>query len=133
MYNSAPINNWYKPKLLIETAGHATVTLQVDKKFFHAAQSIHGSVYFKLLDDAAFFAANSLDDKFFVVTASFTTHLLRPVNEGLLTAIGNIQHESSRLIIAESKIIDAKNRLIAVGNGSFMTSKVPLSEKIGYA
>jgi hypothetical protein len=36
------------------------VTGLVRPDFFHAAHAVHGSVYFKALDDAAFFAVASL-------------------------------------------------------------------------
>ena len=36
------------------------ISLNITEKYFHALGAIHGSVYFKLLDDAAFFAASSV-------------------------------------------------------------------------
>jgi acyl-coenzyme A thioesterase PaaI-like protein len=35
----------------------------------HSIHAVHGSVYFKALDDAAFFAVNSLVEDVFVLTA----------------------------------------------------------------
>ena len=37
----------------------------------HAAGAVHGSYYFKVLDDACYFAANSLVSDVFVLTVSF--------------------------------------------------------------
>jgi len=37
-----------------------------------------------------------------------------------------------RLIIAESKIIDENDRLIAQGTGTFLKGNFPLDEKVGY-
>ena len=37
--------------------GTAEIGLTISKKYFHSLGSIHGSVYFKLLDDAAFFCS----------------------------------------------------------------------------
>ena len=34
--------------------------MPIKKDYFHALEAIHGSVYFKILDDAAFFAAQSV-------------------------------------------------------------------------
>jgi len=36
----------------------AEVFLLAEPKFFHPSNSLHGSVYFKMPDDAAFFAVN---------------------------------------------------------------------------
>ncbi len=94
----------------------------------HAAGALHGSVYFKLLDDAAFFAANSLESKVFLLTASFNVHLIRPVSEGRITAHGRLTERTSRLFFAESKLKDAAGRLIGAGSGTFARSKIVLSE-----
>ena len=64
MYLSAPINNFYSPSIEI-SEGHAVIEFAVRDDFFHAADSIHGSIYFKALDDAAFFAVNSIVLDFF--------------------------------------------------------------------
>lgn len=38
--------------------GEAEVSIEVGRELFHASGAVHGSVYFKLLDDAAFFAVH---------------------------------------------------------------------------
>ena len=68
MYRAAPANEYFRPDISIEE-GTAEVRLVVRPDFFHAASAVHGSVYFKLLDDATFFAASSLVDDVFVLTA----------------------------------------------------------------
>jgi acyl-coenzyme A thioesterase PaaI-like protein len=72
MYLAAPINEFYDPRIQVSEAA-ATAEIELAKRFFHSAATVHGSVYFKMLDDAAFFAANSLEREFFVLTTSFTT------------------------------------------------------------
>ena len=47
------------------------IDLTISDKYFHALNAIHGTVYFKLLYDAAFFAANSVVKDVFVLTSSF--------------------------------------------------------------
>ena len=60
MYLSAPIHKDLYKGISIHVANEqAEIALLVEPKFFHAAHAIHGSVYFKMLDDAAFFAVNS--------------------------------------------------------------------------
>jgi acyl-coenzyme A thioesterase PaaI-like protein len=59
--------------------GEAVITLPVRSDLFHAAGALHGALYFLALDNAAFFAVNSLVEDVFVLTTSFTTYLTRPV------------------------------------------------------
>ncbi len=78
-YLAAPINAFYGPDIEV-SEGEARVGMTM----FHAAGAVHGSVVFKMLDDAAFFAAASLERTSFVVTTTFTTYLTRPVSSGRL-------------------------------------------------
>ncbi|HET7453455.1 MAG TPA: PaaI family thioesterase [Thermoanaerobaculia bacterium] len=131
MYAAAPINRFYEPVLRI-SEGKAELTIPVKPDFFHAANAVHGSVYFKALDDAAFFAANSLVFDVFVLTASFNVYLTRPVSEGELRAAGTVVHRSRNLVVAEAMLTDASNRQIARGSGTFMPSRIALTPGIGY-
>ena len=131
MYLSAPANEYFKPDIRIGD-GTAEVKLAVRPDFFHAASAVHGSVYFKLLDDATFFAASSLVRDFFVLTASFNIYFLRPISAGTMTARGTIMSRSTRLLIGDSVLVDDAGREIARGSGTFMPSKVVLDEKLGY-
>jgi len=131
MYLSAPINQFYAPEIHI-TAGQAQVCIPVRTDFFHAANAVHGAVYFKLLDDSAFFAANSLVENVFVLTVSYNVYFTRPVSEGVMKATGKVVQASRRLIIAESVVVDSQENEIARGSGTFMRSKIQLTEEIGY-
>ncbi len=97
-----------------------------------AVGSAHGFVYFKALDDAAFFACSSLVRDRFLLTASFNIHFLRPVAEGELVATGTAVHRSRSLLLGEAVLFDANGRQVARGNGSFMRGRTPLTEAIGY-
>ncbi len=61
LYLAAPTNRYFSPAIEIKK-GRATITIPVKEDFFHIAGAVHGSTYFKALDDAAFFACNSLID-----------------------------------------------------------------------
>ena len=133
MYLSAPVNDIVYKGITIEISdGKAELSLQIDPKFFHAANAIHGSVYFKMLDDAAFFAVNSIVTDVFPYTVSFNIQLLRPVSDGIIRSIGELKFKSTNLFIADSNLFDQKNKLIGRGSGSFMRSKIELAENIGY-
>ena len=60
MYLSAPINQFYRPRIVISKE-QVEIKIDIDQRFFHAAGAVHGSVYFKLLDDAAGLAANVME------------------------------------------------------------------------
>jgi uncharacterized protein (TIGR00369 family) len=132
MYASAPINDFFLPVMRV-SEGEAVVTTQVRRDFFHAANAVHGALYLKMLDDAAFFAVNSLVTDVFVLTVSLNAYLVRPVSDGELTAIGRVVHRSRRLYVAESQLVDAAGKELARGSGTFVPSDIPLSPEIGYA
>jgi uncharacterized protein (TIGR00369 family) len=129
----APINKELYNGIQISVSNErAELTLKTEPKFFHAANSLHGSVYFKMLDDAAFFAVNSIVDDVFVYTVSFNIQILRPVTEGLIKSVGELKFKSRNLFIADSTLFDENNKLVGRGSGNFMRSKIELNEDIGY-
>lgn len=131
MYLSAPINQALEPELKVRP-GEASLTFEVRPEHFHAAGAVHGSMYFKALDDAAFFAANSLVPDVFVLTASFTMHLLAPVTSGRLFAEGAVVRPGKNLIFAEAVLIDSDDNELARGSGVFARSHIQLTEDLGY-
>ena len=131
MYAKAPINEWFKPELYIER-GHAEIRIPLRPEFHHAAGAAHGTVYFKALDDATFFAANSLVTEVFVLTVNFEIQLLRPVVSGEICAVASVISEDARRIVAEGELYDADETLIATGKGSFARSKIPLTPEVHY-
>jgi uncharacterized protein (TIGR00369 family) len=130
MYHGAPINTFFGPRITV-AEGEAIVRMPVRADFHHAAHAAHGSVYFKMLDDAAFFAVQSLATDVFVLTVSFNVHLLAPVSEGEMVSRGAVVHQSKRLFVAES-VIEVGDKVVARGNGTFMRSAVRLDPKVGY-
>lgn len=132
MYAAAPVNKIYEPVMEV-SEGEAVIEIELSEKYHHSAGGVHGSVYFKMLDDAAFFAANSLEDEFFVLTTSFTTYITRPVASGKMKAVGKVVNKNRSQFIAESVVYDADDREIGRGNGIFVRGKLPLVEAAGYA
>jgi len=131
LYALAPVTGWYGASIRVSD-GQAEVSIPVRSEFYHAAGAVHGSVYFRALDDAAFFAANSRVTDVLVLTVSFTVHFTAPVREGALRALGQVVHEAGRLLVAESEMRDDAGRLLAKGSGTFTRSRIALTEEIGY-
>ncbi|MFC7175893.1 PaaI family thioesterase [Halosegnis marinus] len=131
MYLDSPMSEDYDADISIGE-GEAEVRLPVKEKQFHAAGAVHGSVYFKALDDAAFFAANSLVEDVFVLTTNFNIHLTRPVSEGTVRAEGRVVNDHPRQRIAEAVAYDDDGNQLARGSGTFVESSVELTPDIGY-
>ncbi len=132
MYQAAPINSMYHPTMTV-SEGEARIEIELSEQLHHSAGAVHGSVYFKMLDDAAFFAANSLEPEVFVLTNSFTTYLTRPVSEGKLISVGKVVSRNKSQFIADSVVYDSKGNEVGRGNGIFVRSKMPLVDAKGYA
>lgn len=131
MYHSAPCNQDPPPRLHVKR-GEATVELDAEANMHHAAGAVHGAWLFKLMDDAAFFAANSLVETF-VLTVHFDVHLLAPATTGRLEAQARVVHEGRSSMLAEAVVRDEHGDQLARGTGSFVKSKQPLDELDGYA
>ena len=131
MYLAAPVNKIYMPEIKVSDST-AEISIELFEKFYHSAGAIHGSVYFKMLDDAAFFAANSLETDVFVLTTSFTTYITRPVTSGRLTAIGKVVNQNKSQFIAESIAYNDKGKEVARGSGLFVRSKILLADIESY-
>jgi len=131
MYHSAPCNTYYNPHLTVED-GKAVVLIPVRSNLFHAAGAVHGSVYFKALDDAAFFSVSSNVTDVFVLTVDFKISFRRPISSGTMRAEGKVVARDKDKFTAESKVFDDTNNLIGQGLGIFLKSRISLSEELGY-
>jgi uncharacterized protein (TIGR00369 family) len=131
MYASAPINRSLAPVMTVSNS-HAEIAIRVRPDLFHAGGAVHGAILFKLLDDAAFFAANSLVLETMVLTASFNVHFTRAVAEGRIRATGDVVHRTRKTFIADSVAVDSEGRQVARGSGNFVVSRIPLDAGVGY-
>lgn len=132
MYLSAPVQKIYTGIGISVKEGSASISLPVQEKFFHAGGSLHGSVYFRMMDDAAYFAASSLVRDVFLLTSSFQIDFLRPVTKGSLRAEGRVLHKNNSIFLASADLYDERDRLVATGKGTFMKSKTLLNSIDAY-
>ena len=130
MYVNGPINQFFRPLIHVEE-GAAEIRMAVRPDMHHAAHAAHGAVYFKMLDDACFFAVQSLVTDTFVLTVSFQVYLLAPVVDGEMVATGKVVHQTKRLFLAES-VVHVAGSVVARGSGTFMRSATRLDEQVGY-
>jgi len=132
LYDAAPINQLVRSTLEIPESGVARIRFTIDDRFYHAAGAAHGTSYFKLLDDAAFYAANSLVTDRFLLTTAFNTLLTKPLREGPVVAEGRWVSGQRRVFVAEARIVDSSGEEAARGTGTFMRSRIPLATLRGY-
>ncbi len=131
MYLAAPVNCFYEPRITVGV-GTSEIEIDLDEKFFHAAHAVHGSVYFKMLDDAAFFAASSIEDEVFVLTTAFTTYITRPVSSGVMRSVGQVVNQNRTQFVVEAIAFNGDGVEIARGNGLVVRGSVPLERAAGY-
>lgn len=133
LYNSAPINAKFASQLEILGEGRSRLVFAITEADYHAAGAAHGTIYFKMLDDAAFYAANTLATDRFLLTTSFNLHFTKPVKVGDVIAEGRWVSGKRRVFVAESRLIDAEGDEIGRGTGTFMRSRMALSSLPGYS
>jgi uncharacterized protein (TIGR00369 family) len=133
LYASAPINRLFPSHLTVPAAGEARISFTADPGLFHAAGAVHGTLYFKMMDDAAFYAVNSLVSDRFVLTTAFNLLFTRPLPAGPIVAEGRWLSGKRRVFIAEARLVDGAGEEVGRGTGTFMRSTIPLASLPGYA
>ena len=132
LYASAPVNRLFRSTLLLPFAGKSEIRFTVEPEAYHAAGAAHGTLYFKMLDDAAFYAANGLVSDRFLLTTAFNLHFTKPMRDGEARAEGRWISGRRRVFVAEARIIDSEGEECARGTGTFMRSHIALSGLQGY-
>ena len=132
LYASAPVNALFPSRLTITAEGRSQIDFTVDERVYHAAHAAHGTIYFKMLDDAAFYAVNSLVTDRFLLTTAFNLHFTKPIRTGPVVAEGRWISGRRRVFVAEARLTDAQGDEIGRGTGTFMRSRIALSSLAGY-
>lgn len=132
LYDSAPVNGLFASRLSLPQAGRSEIRFTVGSDSYHAAGAAHGTLYFKMLDDAAFYAANSLVSDRFLLTTAFNLHFTKPMREGEARAEGKWISGRRRVFVAEARIVDSTGEECARGTGTFLRSHIALSGLDGY-
>jgi uncharacterized protein (TIGR00369 family) len=132
LYRSAPVNRHFDSELEIVEQGFARIRFEAREAMFHAAGAAHGTLYFKMMDDAAFYACNSLVTDRFLLTTAFNLLFTRPLREGPAVAEGRWASGRRRVFVGEARLIDSSGEEAARGTGTFMRSQIPLSSLAGY-
>ena len=132
LYAAAPINRLFESRLEIVESGMSRIHFEIGEQHYHAAGAAHGTSYFKMLDDAAFYACNSLVTDRFLLTTAFNLLFTRPLKAGPVIAEGKWVSGQRRVFVGEARLIDAEGEEAARGTGTFMRSSIPLASLPGY-
>ena len=132
LYAAAPINRLFKSRLEIVESGVSRIHFEIGEQHYHAAGAAHGTSYFKMLDDAAFYACNSLVTDRFLLTTAFNLLFTRPLKAGPVIAEGKWVSGQRRVFVGEARLIDEHGEEAARGTGTFMRSSIPLAGLPGY-
>jgi uncharacterized protein (TIGR00369 family) len=133
LYRSAPVNLMFRSEIEIVSPGFVRIRFDVEESSFHAAGAAHGTLYFKMMDDAAFYACNSLVSDRFLLTTAFNLNFTRPLRPGPVVAEGRWISGRRRVFVGESRLIDGEGEEAARGTGTFMRSHIALSSLNGYS
>jgi acyl-coenzyme A thioesterase PaaI-like protein len=85
-----------------------------------------------MMDDAAFYACNSMVSDRFLLTTAFNLNFTRPLKRGPVTAEGRWASGKRRVFVGDARLIDSSGEEAARGTGTFMRSHIPLSSLDGY-
>jgi uncharacterized protein (TIGR00369 family) len=119
MFDHAPINRFLQGLDLHWDGNSAVASAKVREDFLHAGGTLHGALYMKLLDDAAYFTAALENTSHFILTADFQIRFLRPVQQGIIQARGCLIGVDGKYISASSRLFDAEGQMLATGEGRF--------------
>ena len=133
LYRSAPINHLFESEIEISEQGFARIRFDVSEEAFHAAGAAHGTLYFKMMDDAAFYACNSMVTDRFLLTTAFNLNFTRPLRAGPVIAEGRWASGKRRVFVGDARLIDSEGQEAARGTGTFMRSHIALTSLAGYA
>jgi uncharacterized protein (TIGR00369 family) len=132
LYRHAAINRLFDSEIEIGEAGACRIRFEVGPDTDHAAGAAHGTLYFKMMDDAAFYACNSMVSDRFLLTTAFNLVFTRPLKAGPVIAEGRWVSGKRRVFVGEARLILPDGEEAARGTGTFMRSHIALSSLAGY-
>jgi uncharacterized protein (TIGR00369 family) len=131
IYESAPCNKFYPELQMKLEPGRCVLTTPVMHEHFHSGGALHGAVFFKFLDDAAYFACATREPLYFLLTVSYHLKFLRAASEGFMWAEGKWMAEKDNAFVGSSVLYDNKDRVLARGEGVFVRSALPWDNAMG--
>ncbi|WP_405866868.1 MULTISPECIES: PaaI family thioesterase [unclassified Streptomyces] len=103
--------------------GHAVFSLVPGEEHYNPIGSVHGGIYATLLDSAAGCAVQStLPQGMGYTSLDLTVKFLRPItaDTGKVRAVGSVLSSGRRTALAEARLLDSADRLLAHATSSCM-------------
>ncbi|MET4642179.1 PaaI family thioesterase [Streptomyces sp. NPDC058232] len=110
--------------------GRVVFSLVPGEEHYNPIGSVHGGVYATLLDSAAGCAVQStLPSGMGYTSLDLTVKFLRPVSvdTGRIRAVGTVTSSGRRTALAEARLLDEKDRLLAHATSTCMLLPLPAS------
>ena len=104
--------------------GFSVVKMALGEKHLNLAGEVHGGAYSSLVDTAAYWALYcDLDDASGLISIDVNVNLLSITKNGVLVAEGKRIKSGRSICMAEAKVFDSNDRLVAYGTSKLMVSK----------
>lgn len=126
------ISQFLNKTITIERAGVARVAVPFHDDLTQNANFLHAAILFEVGDTAGFMATNSMEETYSVLTVDYHINLIRPVRQEGIYATGEVVSAGRTLYVARSDVYTDSGILTAVGQGTYVVSKIPLADLDGY-
>lgn len=102
------------------STGHSRCEMEIGAVHLNPSGVAHGGVLCTLIDSAMGAAAyNALEPDQRCVTAELKINFLKAIPPGRITAVANVLHRGSRLVVASAEVHNADGELVGIGIGTF--------------
>ncbi|MCI3270545.1 PaaI family thioesterase [Streptomyces cylindrosporus] len=108
--------------------GHAVFSLTPGEEHYNPIGSVHGGIYATMLDSAAGCAVQStLPQGMGYTSLDLAVKFLRPVKAdmGKVRAVGSVLSSGRRTALAEARLLDEADRLLAHATSTCMLFPIP--------
>ncbi len=126
------ISKFLNKEITIGKAGVARVAIPFNGDLTQNSDFLHAALLFEVGDTAGFMAANSMEETYSVLTIDYHINLMRPVQKEGVYAVGEVVNAGKTLYVARSNIFADSGKLVAAGQGTYMVTKILLSDLDGY-
>jgi uncharacterized protein (TIGR00369 family) len=119
LFEEAPIRELDDLELVSCSGGAAEVRLPFKHSLTQGLGVVHGGMVGLAADTAGWFAAASVYHQGLVTTAEYKINLLTGARGDLL-ATGRVVRQGRNLITCQLEVVDAEDKLVAVGIGTYI-------------
>ncbi len=109
--------------------GESEIVTPIHRQHFRSDGSLDNTICFKLLDDAASLAVNSVVQDVLVRAESFNVRYAHVTPTGELAARGRLLGLSEDQYLAESVVVDSEGREVCRAAGAFVKSDTALTNE----